>query len=169
MPRFAHKECYRWLRCNFLAQVWLVTRNHLLNKTRVKRSVYNCKNANWSGLKELLLQTPRPWDMVFVPNDVDESFCKWCNLFISAVDDQIDEANLLNHCFHAVFSPPDLHPSTELTTLSQANPSHLSNVQLTVAEVADVLRNLDPKNACGIDGIPGRLQVISNHGHARRP
>ena len=107
--------------------------------------------------------------MVFVPNDVDESFCKWCNLFISAVDDQIDEANLLNHCFHAVFRPPDLHPSTELTTLSQANPSHLSNVQLTVAEVADVLRNLDPKNACGIDGIPGRLQVISNHGHARCP
>lgn len=116
MPRFAHKECYRWLRRNSLAQVWLVTRNHLLNKTRVKRSVYNCKNANWSGLKELLLQTPRPWDMVFVPNDVDESFCKWCDLFISAVDDQIDEANLLNHCFHAVFSPPDLHPSTELTT-----------------------------------------------------
>lgn len=47
--------------------------------------------------------------MVFVFNDVDEFFCKWCDLFIFVVDDQIDEVNFFNYCFYVVFSLFDLY------------------------------------------------------------
>lgn len=55
--------------------------------SKVKRSVYNFKKADWSGLKELLSHTP--WDMAFVHNDVNESLNLRCDLFSSAVNEHI--------------------------------------------------------------------------------
>lgn len=36
-------------------------------KSKVKRSVFNFKQADWLGLKELLSLTP--WEMAFIHND----------------------------------------------------------------------------------------------------
>ena len=41
----------------------------ICRKPKVKRSVYNFKNANWSGLKQVL--THIPWELGHVPNDVN--------------------------------------------------------------------------------------------------
>ena len=62
--------------------------NFKIPKTIVtNRLVYNFKNANWAGLREVLLHTP--WDLCFVSNDVDSSWASWCDLFLSAIKDNV--------------------------------------------------------------------------------
>ena len=60
---------------------------NIYKKPKIKRSVYNFKNANWSVLKEILMNSP--WNHAFVDDDVNASLFRWCNLFFSAVDDHI--------------------------------------------------------------------------------
>ncbi len=55
----------------------------ICKKPKVKRSVYNFKNANWSGLKQIL--THIPWERGFVADDVNASLSSCCESFISAV------------------------------------------------------------------------------------
>ncbi len=59
----------------------------ICKKPKVKRSVYNFKNANWSGLKQVL--THIPWERGFVADDVNASLSSWCESFISAVNSHI--------------------------------------------------------------------------------
>lgn len=68
------------------------------------------------------------------------------------------KANILNNFFQSVFSPRDVEPPT-MHIFTQFPPSNieLSEIQLDDNEVAAVLRMLDPKKACGPDGIPSRL------------
>ena len=72
---------------------------NIYKKPKIKRSVYNFKNRNWSVLKEILMNSP--WNHFFVDNDVNASLSGWCNLFISAVDDHIPK----RFC-HSVYDPP---------------------------------------------------------------
>ena len=59
----------------------------ICKKPKVKRSVYNLKNANWSGLKQVL--THIPWECGFVADDVNASLSSWCKSFISALNSHI--------------------------------------------------------------------------------
>ena len=70
------------------------------------------------------------------------------------VKDSVEKANVFNRFFHPVFSPPD---PTSFTPSAKAKGNCLPSVQLTLAEVAEVLCNLDPNKACGPDSIPNRL------------
>jgi hypothetical protein len=56
----------------------------ICKKPEVKRSVYNFKNANWSGLKQVLANIP--WELGFVSDDINTSLSSWCESFISAVN-----------------------------------------------------------------------------------
>lgn len=67
-------------------------------KYKVKRSAYNFKKAIWSDLKELLLHTP--WDVAFIPNDVNESLDIWSDLFISAVNEHFPKYTKKNVTDH---------------------------------------------------------------------
>ena len=60
-------------------------------KPKTMRTVYNLKRADWPGLKQTLKCIP--WDMCFVPNDVDTSLSNWCDLFLSAVNEHIPKYN----------------------------------------------------------------------------
>lgn len=229
-------------------------------KPKVKRAVFNFKKANWTGLKEVLVNTP--FDTCFVTEDIDASLSNWCDLFLSIVHNHIpkcssrnvydhpwideellalikkkntqrkkllrtkhpavlekfkllrrqtkkliskkkrdhanklresmfenpkrfwsflksstktnqtpnfirngqsfttdsrNKANLFNKFFHSVFSPGDVDPPSMLSTLTESPCNQLSDIELTISEVAAVLRNLDPNKACGPDGIPSRL------------
>jgi hypothetical protein len=67
-------------------------------KPKIKRVVYNFKKADWDGLNETLCHIP--WDMCFVPNDIDSSCSNWCDLFTSAIDAHIPKClikNVHNH------------------------------------------------------------------------
>ena len=66
----------------------------LHKKPIIKRTVYNFKNADWSGLKDLLKNTP--WDLCFVPNDVDASLSNWCDVFLAAVDEHVPKCKTKN-------------------------------------------------------------------------
>lgn len=81
--------------------------------SKVKRSIYNFKKADWSGLKELLSHTP--WDMAFVHNDVNESFSLWCDLFSSAVNEHIPKCTRRNTTDHPWID------SEILTTIKKKN------------------------------------------------
>jgi len=61
----------------------LFTKVTCLKKSR--RSVYNLKKADLSGLKSVLRYLP--WDTVFVDNDIDASTACWYDLFLSCVDE----------------------------------------------------------------------------------
>lgn len=61
----------------------LFTKVTRLKKSR--RSVYNLKKADLSGLKSALRYLP--WDTVFVDNDIDASTACWYDLFLSCVDE----------------------------------------------------------------------------------
>ena len=229
-------------------------------KPKVKREVFNFKKANWTGLKDVLLNTP--FDACFVPEDIDASLSKWCDLFLSIVHDHIPKcssrnvydhpwidkellelikkknkqrkkllrtkhpddlekfrlirretkkliskkkcdhanklkesmfenpkrfwsllksstktnqspnfirngqsfttnsrikANLFNKFFHSVFSPGNVDPPSTFSTSMESSCNKLSDIDLTISEVAAVLRNLDPNKACGPDGIPSRI------------
>ena len=63
-------------------------------KPKVKREVFNFKKANWTGLKDVLLNTP--FDACFVPEDIDASLSKWCDLFLSIVHDHIPKCSSRN-------------------------------------------------------------------------
>ena len=71
---------------------------HIPRQSKAKRSVYNFKKADWSGLKELLSRTP--WDLAFVHNDVNESLSIWCDLFFSAVNEPIPKCTRRNTSDH---------------------------------------------------------------------
>ena len=47
-------------------------------KPKTKRYVYNFKKANWDTLKEVLTNTP--WDMSFVPGDIEALLSNWCDV-----------------------------------------------------------------------------------------
>ena len=47
-----------------------------------KRVVYNFKRVDWTGLKETLKIIP--WDLCFIPGDVDLSLENWNDIFLSA-------------------------------------------------------------------------------------
>ena len=63
-------------------------------KPKAKRSIYNFKNANWTGLKEMLLYAP--WAQCYVPDNIDKSLSNWCDLFLSAVDNHIPKYRVKN-------------------------------------------------------------------------
>jgi hypothetical protein len=65
--------------------------------------------------------------------------------------------NLFNKFFHSVFSPGNVDPPSTLSTSMESFCNKLSDIDLTISEVAAVLRNLDPNKACGSDGIPSRI------------
>ena len=61
---------------------------------KTKRFVYNFKKANWDALKEVLTNTP--WDMSFVPGDIEASLSNWCDLFVSVVNDHVPKRRVRN-------------------------------------------------------------------------
>ena len=63
-------------------------------KPKIKGVVYNFKKANWDGLNETLWHTP--WDMCFVPDDVDSSISNWCDILMTAVDLHIPKYTIKN-------------------------------------------------------------------------
>ena len=66
---------------------------NICRKPKVKRSVYDFKNANWSSLKQVL--THISWELGHsVPDDVNISFSNWCESFNSAVNDHITKRML---------------------------------------------------------------------------
>ena len=67
------------------------------------------------------------------------------------------KANLFNKFFHSVFSPGNVDPPSTLCTSMESSCNKLSDIDLTISEVAAVLRNLDPNKACGPDGIPSGI------------
>ena len=71
----------------------------ICKKPKVKRSVYNFKNANWSGLKQVLANIP--WELGFVSDDINTLLSSWCKTFISAVNDHIPKRK--SRC---VYDPP---------------------------------------------------------------
>jgi hypothetical protein len=71
----------------------------ICKKPKVKRSVYNFKNANWSGLKQVLANIP--WELGFVSDDINTLLSSWCESFISAVNDHIPKRT--SRC---VYDPP---------------------------------------------------------------
>ena len=73
----------------------------------------------------------------------------------SFITDSHEKANLLNSFFHSTFSPAQSTPPT--TGLPPSIDGTLSSIQLTESEVIKALEDLDPKKACGPDGIPGQL------------
>jgi hypothetical protein len=73
----------------------------------------------------------------------------------SFITDSRDKANLLNSFFHSVFSPAQA--TTTTSNLPLSSDTTLSNIQLTENEVFKALDGLDPRKACGPNGIPGKL------------
>jgi hypothetical protein len=73
----------------------------------------------------------------------------------SFITDSRDKANLLNSFFHSVFSPAQA--TTTTSNLPLSSDTALSNIQLTENEVFKALDGLDPRKACGPNGIPGKL------------
>jgi hypothetical protein len=71
----------------------------ICKKTKVKRSVFNFKNANWSGLKQVLANIP--WELGFVSDDINTLLSSWCETFISSVNDHIPKRT--SRC---VYDPP---------------------------------------------------------------
>ena len=63
-------------------------------KPKIKRVVYNFKKADLDGLNETLRHTP--WDMCFVPDDVDSSISNWCDILMTAVDLHIPKYTIKN-------------------------------------------------------------------------
>ena len=63
-------------------------------KPKTKRYVCNFKKDNWNALKEVLTNTP--WDMSFVPGDIEASLSNWCDLFVSAVNDHVPKRRVRN-------------------------------------------------------------------------
>ena len=59
----------------------------ICKKPKVKRSVYNFKNANWLGLKQVLANIP--WELGFVSDDINTLLSSWSESFISAVNDHV--------------------------------------------------------------------------------
>ena len=78
-------------------------------KPKAKRSIYNFKNANCSGLKEMLLYAPRPWAQCYVPDNIDKSLSNWCDLFLSAVDNHIPKYRVKNTHDHPWIDKELLH------------------------------------------------------------
>ena len=76
-------------------------------KPKAKRSIYNFKNANWSGLKEMLLYAP--WAQCYVPDNIDKSLSNWCDLFLSAVDNHIPKYRVKNTHDHPWIDKELLH------------------------------------------------------------
>ena len=68
----------------------------ICQKPKVKRSVYNLKNTNWSGLKQVLAHIP--YELGHVPDDVNTSLSNWCESFNSAVNDHIPKR--ISRCVH---------------------------------------------------------------------
>ncbi len=56
-------------------------------KPVAKRIIFDYKRANWIGLNEALVHAP--WDLAFVPGDVDASLANWCDLFLAAIKDHV--------------------------------------------------------------------------------
>ena len=71
--------------------------------------------------------------------------------------DSISKANLLNRFFHSTFSPYLAEPPVIRTTPLFDN--HITEVQLTVSEVVEVLRSLDVNKASSPDAIPNKILV----------
>jgi hypothetical protein len=71
----------------------------ICKKPKVKRSVYNFKNANWLGLKQVLANIP--WEFGFVSDDINTLLSSWSESFISAVNDHIPKRT--SRC---VYDPP---------------------------------------------------------------
>ena len=71
--------------------------------------------------------------------------------------DSISKANLLNRFFHSTFSPSLAEPPVTRTTPLFSN--HITEVQLTVSEVVQVLRSLDVNKASGPDAIPNKILI----------
>ena len=60
----------------------------------MKRTIYNLRNANWTGLKEML--TRAPWDLCFVISDVEQSLSNWYDMFMSIVNDNVPKLTINN-------------------------------------------------------------------------
>ena len=71
----------------------------ICKKTKVKRSGYNFKNANWSGLKQVLVNIP--WELGFVSDDINTLLSSWCESSISSANDHIPK-----HTSRCVYDPP---------------------------------------------------------------
>ena len=63
-----------------------------LKKSR--RSVYNLKKADLSGLKSVLRFLP--WDTVFIDIDIDASTAGWYDLFLLYVDEFVPKVSIRN-------------------------------------------------------------------------
>ena len=61
---------------------------------KVKRTIYNLRNANWMGLNEML--TRAPWDLCFVISDVEQSLSNWYDMFMSIVNDNVPKLTINN-------------------------------------------------------------------------
>ena len=73
------------------------------------------------------------------------------------ITDRLSRANLLNSFFTSIFTPTGAEAPMPSDTVQPTSDQRLSDIQLTVSEVAAVLENLDPSKASGPDNIPGRL------------
>ena len=124
---------------------------------QTKQMISKGKKAHVTKLRDSLFENPkRFWSFIKTSTKINQkpTFLRDGREFIK---DSVEKANVFNRSFHSVFSPPDLLPPTNFTASASANTNCLSSIQLTPDEVAEVLRNLDPNNACGPDSIPKRL------------
>ena len=108
-------------------------------------------------MKDPLFENPkRFWSFIKSTTGINQqpNFLRDGQKFVT---DGVCKANLLNRFFISVFSPSFIEPPDTLTSPPIDN--QFTEIQLTVAEVAGVLRSLDVNKSSGPDGIPNRLLV----------
>jgi len=72
--------------------------------------------------------------------------------------DAAAKANILNEQFCSVFTTEDMQ---NLPDLGESPYPDMPNIEVTVQGVHKLLRNLNPRKACGPDNIPCRLLVLA--------
>jgi hypothetical protein len=124
-------------------------------ETKKLISKKKCDHAN--KLKESMFENPkRFWSLLKSSTKTNQSPNFIRNGQSFTTDSRI-KANLFNKFFHSVFSPGNVDPPSTFSTSMESSCNKLSDIDLTISEVAAVLRNLDPNKACGPDGIPSRI------------
>ena len=120
-------------------QLIRIKKNHVV---KMKNSIMENPKRFWSYVKSVTKVNQQP------------NFLRDEDNFVS---DPVSKANLLNHFFTSAFSSCSTYPSDISPTRTVVN--QITEIQLTVPEVAEVLRSLDAYKASGPDCIPNKLLV----------
>lgn len=125
-----------------------------LLRRKSKQLISKKKKDHTNKLRESVFENPkRFWLFIKSSTKINHkpNFLRDGQKFIS---DRSLKANLLNNFFYSVFSDPTVEPPTAPGSTPPRPATELFDIQLTAAEVVEVLRALDPNKVCDPDGIP---------------